>query len=123
MVLSTERIGSFNPFEMSAFFCPVCGDKEFIELLPYGGVWCRRCNAAFQVNGTCDGLRKICVVCSINHVWWGNLSNESRVFRSARHFWTVIWEGDDKVTWMMRFDDGQLYDVASKEGEIVVTKY
>ena len=58
-LITTETIGSFNPFEMKAFRCPVCQSEKFVEVKPYGGVWCAECNAAFSVKGTCDGQENL----------------------------------------------------------------
>lgn len=93
-VVLQHPIGSFNPFLMEAFRCPVCGSTTFNELTPYGGVWCEGCNAQFEVSGTCDGLRKLAVRCVTANCW----KPEQR--EGADFYGTVIWEGDEKISWL-----------------------
>lgn len=92
-MINTEKIGSFNPFEMDGFSCPVCESNEFVELWPYGGVWCARCNASFEVGGTCDGPRKLAVHCVTKHCH----SREHR--EKADRYFTVIWDEDNEIGW------------------------
>jgi len=73
-MLRREVIASFNPFNMSAFRCPVCGSNDFVELYPYGGVWCAECNAEFSVRATDDGVNKIVVDCFTK--WFGSTREE-----------------------------------------------
>lgn len=114
-MIEVEKIGSFNPFNHKAFFCPVCGSNEFYDLYPYGGVWCARCNAEFRCSSTCDGPRKLAIHVNVKNVWWDGVPEESKIFRSAIHFWTVMWESDDKVSWMMRYADNQLATITKEE--------
>ncbi len=93
-MITTEKIGGFNPFEMKAFRCPVCQSKKFMELQPYGGVWCAECNASFSVKGTCDGPRKLAVSCRTKYCW----REEHR--KKADVYATVIWEDDYEVSWL-----------------------
>ena len=94
-MLRREVIASFNPFNMSAFRCPVCGSNDFVELYPYGGVWCAECNAEFSVRGTDDGVNKIVVDCFTKWVW-----KHKRRKDLPEYFWTVIWRGDDRISWL-----------------------
>ena len=93
-LITTETIGSFNPFEMKAFRCPVCQSEKFVEVKPYGGVWCAECNAAFSVKGTCDGHRKLAVSCRTEHCWKEEYRNK------ADFYGTVIWQGDKEIGWL-----------------------
>ena len=93
--ISKEKIGSFNPFRMKGFKCPVCGSKRFVELHPYGGVWCSKCNAGFEVSGTSDGPRKLAVRCITDHV-----HSQYRKKGLPKGYGTVIWQGDDKISWL-----------------------
>ncbi len=92
-MITKEKIADFNPFEKPCFKCPVCGSTAFVELEPYGGVWCRECNASFEVRGTCDGLRKIAVSCITDHCW--KIDHRER----ADLYGTVIWEEDEEISW------------------------
>lgn len=92
-MITKEAISSFDPFKQEFFSCPVCGSKEFVELYPYGGVWCAKCNAGFGVTSTCDGKRKIGVHCTTKHCW----SKEQR--EEADRYFTTIWEDDKTIGW------------------------
>jgi len=97
VTIETEVIGCFNPFEMEAFRCPVCASNKFVELKPHGGVWCNECNATFTVSDTCDGLRKLSVRCTTEHVykkWHGK--------DLCEWYGTVIWADDQHITWISR---------------------
>lgn len=96
-----EPIGCFNPFEMDAFRRPVCRGSTFYALTPYGGVWCGECNASFKVSDTCDGLRKLAVRCLTEDCH----TPEHR--EQADRYGTVIWEGDERISWM-RIKDREL---------------
>lgn len=94
-MLEQQKIGSFNPFKRKYFKCPVCGSDEFVELNPNGGVWCKGCNAAFGVRGTCDGIDKVAVDCFTKDVW-----NKSKFPGISEHYWTVLWADDKKMSWL-----------------------
>jgi len=93
-VITTEKIGCFNPFEMEAFRCPVCQSEKFVELQPYGGVWCKGCNASFSVNGTCDGRRKLAVTCKTKYCWKKEHREKVDIYA------TTIWEDDKEISWL-----------------------
>jgi len=90
-----EEIGIFNPFRLPNFSCPVCGKNRFVELRPYGGVWCENCNAKFQVQGTSDGPRKLSVRCITTHVYKSKMPDEV-----PPAYGTVVWSDDKTVSWM-----------------------
>jgi hypothetical protein len=50
MSLTQSVLSSIEPFRL--IDCPACGGREFVELVPNGGVWCERCNAEFRVRAT-----------------------------------------------------------------------
>lgn len=109
-MIRKDRIASFDPFSMKAFACPVCGTKEFVELVPAGGVWCVECNARFVCDGTCDGLRKISVRCTTNYIFKEYMDQVSLTDLDGKvdeadpdirvKYGTVIWEDDEIISWL-----------------------
>jgi len=99
-LITREKISSFDPFNMKGFKCPVCGSSEFVELHPYGGVWCRECNAEFFVRGTCDGINKIAVDCFTKYVF-----PHKRKSDMLEYYWTVIWRDDEEIVWLGKKGD------------------
>lgn len=106
-MIQKQKISSFDPFDMSAFRCPVCGGQHFTELCPYGGVWCDECNARFGVSDTCDGLRKIAVRCTTEHI------RPPYKEKAMSLYFTTIWEEDIKITWLSKGKDGKIITVDS----------
>lgn len=104
-MIQKQKISSFDPFNMSAFRCPVCGGQHFTELYPYGGVWCDECNARFDLSDTCDGLRKIAVRCTTEHLY------TSYKEKALSRYCTTIWADDTKITWLSRGKDGKIVTV------------
>ncbi len=94
-MIETEKIGSFNPFNNKWFKCPVCGSNSFVELQPYGGVWCKQCNAMFTVQSTCDGVNKLAVRCETTHVW-----NPNNYPDMAEVYGAIVWSDDQEVSWL-----------------------
>lgn len=84
MSLKTLEIEKgMKPFDHVA--CPVCGGKEFVELLPAGGVWCDRCNAKFMCRDTA-GDPGLVVDCTVEHVhrpWLADLEKLIRAHGTA----------------------------------------
>ena len=106
-MIRQERIGSFNPFNLKNFRCPVCGSNDFTELVPYGGVWCDECNAQFFVRGTCDGVNKIVVDCFTKWV-----HRHKRTEDMLDYYGAVIWKEDEKITWLgWKKDEKKLFSV------------
>jgi len=90
---------------MKGFRCPVCGSNEFVELHPYGGVWCRECNAEFFVRGTDDGVNKIAVDCITKYVWLHKRKSDM-----LEYYWTVVWCDDERIVWLGE-KDGEIIEV------------
>jgi len=118
IIQRASLIGNFNPFQMPAFFCPVCGSNKFTDLAPYGGVWCDNCNANFEVAATCDGNRKLSVHCFTKNVW----SNKTKPLgmKYEAHYWTVIWQHDGRVVWLTRTSDKTIRSVSLENDKIVI---
>ena len=89
----THRFG-FNPVLRDDFECPICGSKTFAYLVPFGGLWCEKCNADFQFKETSDGQQKVAVRVNTTHCLNGEVRE---VLEMAS---TVIWESDEKITWL-----------------------
>lgn len=90
----TEKQGNFNPILRGFFECPVCGGVRFVYVVPFGGLWCEKCNAKIEVGSTCDGLNKVSI-----HVYTKHCHTEEwrEDFDCA---WTVLWADDDRIIWM-----------------------
>mgnify|MGYP007109746906 CR=1 FL=1 len=84
----------------------MCGSNKFVELVPYGGVWCDNCNAMFEVQGTCDGVNKLAIRCITKHVF-----SDFKKEDTADVYGTVMWKGDEKVRWL-GFKDRLIVEVS-----------
>lgn len=68
MPLKQVQISSIKPFDH--IDCPVCGAKDFTEVVYGGGITCDRCGAKFSLRST--GGDAGCVVdCHLYDVWGG----------------------------------------------------
>lgn len=128
MVLGKELIAVFNPFLMPSFYCPVCGSKEFVELIPNGGVWCNNCNAEFFCKSTCDGITKIAVSCKTDnihkdigyYITYDVRHTLEKIGFVSPFYWTVICEGDVEIRWFCK-KNGKVGQVALENNKIVVS--
>lgn len=115
-----EEIGSFNPILRDYFECPVCGSTKFVELVPYGGLWCERCNAQIEILSTCDGPNKVSVHVRTKHChegeWIANIiANSIHGGRAFDYAWAVIWEYDTEIRWM-KSKDGKMTSFLEDNG-------
>lgn len=100
--ITTELQGNFNPLMRDFFECPVCASRKFVYLAPYGGIWCERCNAQVEVEGTCDGPSKIGIRVTTKHC---HCSEWREIFD---HAFTVLWEYDTGIAWMYYSREGKI---------------
>jgi len=120
IIQRTSLIGSFNPFAMAAFFCPVCGGQKFTYLAPHGGVWCDICNAKFEIGATCDGNRKLSVHCFTKDVW-SKMESLRNIPKPRAYYWTVVWQDDDRITWLTTIHNGrETQNVNLVDGKVVI---
>ncbi len=92
-IVKQEKVACFDPFKMDCFVCPNCNSTDFVDLIPYGGIWCSGCNLQFVLRSTCDGIKKIVVQGFTEHCH----RPEDRKLAS---FGAVIWKDDDSIRWM-----------------------